>query len=820
MPGLARIEKVIEAPWQSAARRARRLARGALRRAEGLVGRATGLQRVTRPPAMTAPQAKLTGIRRYIEHRRAGRSRPHAAVAACRDCLAGGNVAGALRLGHSLLRRPSRAELGHAVLGITYLDTGGATPAWQEFSQLRDPRVIAAAGTDYFPLAFDRDPAAAAGVATDLLDRLARPDLTGELALTIAHAALTAGDEALADQVWSRAREGRFGPYLPLQQGFERLAEWFNEGLLRQPPPDHAATLRFGVLEHRQPWHRSSNLGDYLQSLAGLGLLVRHRGLRFVGDPGLAGLADQFAGTVKPGREVEGAGAVVQLVEVQREASSWQRLADPTWAILGGWFGHRTPGGRYALEFHPALRPILLSFHLAEPTALSREAVAWLRRYGPVGCRDWATVALLHAAGVPAFFSGCLTSTVDTVFPDSPRPARARIALDPHDLIRIDDKGDVTTADGRDLTGEPLAANLRRAGDWVDRYHTVYAEVVTSRLHSYLPARAIGSRVRFEPANPSDPWHIGLLELDDVQFEAMRQGLLERTAEVFGLLLAGAGEDEVYRRWRELCAADVAEAERFLAGFSLVEHPLPQPSVPAPPATRLVVVDAPVRSEKGVARLLETLREHAPEVPVVVVGPGGRHAEGVRWVADLPVPERGSAQQQQALLVASVLGALPDGVRALLLPSDAVVRGPLDALFAIDLAGAALAAREELRRGRDDLSTLLRRIAARQANGWREALALLAAGHAHCGHGSATFDPRVAVLDTTALAASGFTALSRNLIEDYGASLGEALNLVLRGRHARLAACDHATAALETPPAGATVISGLSQARMGAHWFD
>ena len=58
------------------------------------------------------------------------------------------------------------------------------------------------------------------------------------------------------------------------------------------------------------------------------------------------------------------------------------------------------------------------------------------------------------------------------------------------------------------------------------------------------------------------------------------------------------------------------------------------------------------------------------------------------------------------------------------------------------------------------------------------------------------------------------------LIEDYGASLGEALNLVLRGRHARLAACDHATAALETPPAGATVISGLSQARMGAHWFD
>ena len=64
--------------------------------------------------------------------------------------------------------------------------------------------------------------------------------------------------------------------------------------------------------------------------------------------------------------------------------------------------------------------PIFVSFHCNKRDLLTPDAVEYLRRYGPVGCRDWTTTHLLTSMGVPAFFSGCLTTTIGGVFPDAP----------------------------------------------------------------------------------------------------------------------------------------------------------------------------------------------------------------------------------------------------------------------------------------------------------------------------------------------------------------------------------------------------------------
>ncbi|MDQ7991043.1 MAG: hypothetical protein AAGC63_09990 [Propionicimonas sp.] len=769
---------------------------------------------------MAGPQLILTGVRRYTVRVRLGSTPAMAAVDSARECLDGRNLAGALRLGYTLLREPATADAGHAVLGLAHASSSSPALAWAEFSRIGDPEVIAAFGNDYFPAGFRVDPVATSAVARRLLDHVGWPELPASVSVTIAQHAFSVGSDEVARRYLAAAEEGRLGPTAAIGDQFGRLASWLPGGEHRAPVPDLPADLRFGVLDHRQPAHRSRNVGDYIQSLAGLGLLVRRRDLTFVGDDELTGLAGELAAKVKRGRELAGPRRVVHLVGLEREATSYQDLPGPIWAVMAGWYSHPTFSGGWGVPFHPAIRPILVSFHIASAASLTAEAIDYLRRYGPVGGRDWQTVALLRAAGVPSFFSGCVSMTVDTLFPDADQSARVRTAfVDPHKLTRDDAKGDVIEQDGHDLRSDPLPVNLRRAHDWVERFHSVYADVVTTRLHSYLPARAVGCAVRFEPANPSDVCYGGLLDLDDLQFDALRSGLLDKTGAVLQLLLDGADEDAVYARWRELCAPDVAEAERFLDSFELPEHPLPEPSVPVPLSSRLVLIDAPYRSEKGVRRLLESLAEHAPGLPVVLVGAAGEHADVDRWIRDLPVPERGSAQQQQALLVASVLNSLPSGVRALLLPSDAVVRGPLEGLFEVDLAGAAVAAGDELRRGRQDLSTMLRRIATRQARGWQDALALLAASQARCGHGATAFDPRVSVVDPDALRAAGFATLARPLIEDFGASLGETLNIVLRGRRAALGPGDHGNVALETPAAGATVISGLSQARMGAHWF-
>ena len=62
-----------------------------------------------------------------------------------------------------------------------------------------------------------------------------------------------------------------------------------------------------------------------------------------------------------------------------------------------------------------------MSFHVNRLEMLTDEAQDYLREHGPVGCRDWNTVYLLLSAGIDAFFTGCLSTTVDALFSDARR---------------------------------------------------------------------------------------------------------------------------------------------------------------------------------------------------------------------------------------------------------------------------------------------------------------------------------------------------------------------------------------------------------------
>jgi hypothetical protein len=81
--------------------------------------------------------------------------------------------------------------------------------------------------------------------------------------------------------------------------------------------------------------------------------------------------------------------------------------------ILNGWFMHSPnnwpPGD--------SLIPLFISFHItgdefAELRMLSPAGIAYFKKYGPIGCRDYGTVKLLGKYGIEAYFSGCLTLTL------------------------------------------------------------------------------------------------------------------------------------------------------------------------------------------------------------------------------------------------------------------------------------------------------------------------------------------------------------------------------------------------------------------------
>ena len=84
--------------------------------------------------------------------------------------------------------------------------------------------------------------------------------------------------------------------------------------------------------------------------------------------------------------------------------------------VAFGWHMHPLYDLRYDFPYHPNVRPLFLSFHLNRLDMLS-DAPGLPPAHGPIGCRDWNTVFLLLSAGIDAFFTGCLTTTVDAVFP-------------------------------------------------------------------------------------------------------------------------------------------------------------------------------------------------------------------------------------------------------------------------------------------------------------------------------------------------------------------------------------------------------------------
>ena len=63
--------------------------------------------------------------------------------------------------------------------------------------------------------------------------------------------------------------------------------------------------------------------------------------------------------------------------------------------------------------------PLLISMHFASndfthDVILSKESKEYLKEYGPVGCRDEFSANLLNDNGIDAYFSGCMSLTLDS----------------------------------------------------------------------------------------------------------------------------------------------------------------------------------------------------------------------------------------------------------------------------------------------------------------------------------------------------------------------------------------------------------------------
>ena len=713
---------------------ARRLARRYLPPGvrKALISARTAAAAKKQPVRKSGPRQVVPQHDAVVGSLRAGRPLGASLIAQVRSLLDSGEPETAASIAASLRKEPDTAALGALAFGLVAFHRGFLSLASDEFAGVpRDLRWQHAA-SEYVR----------AGVRTD------RGTVLGEVRRLVADhpesvdarnwtdilgAVFGAGDEELSREIFA-ILDRQVGDGSHVGKAVVANRDWIRPWVAASADSPAAPAVApghrsFALMDYGHPGRRrgSANIGDHVQSLASLGHLVRHQDLTVHGPQDLVDLLEQLHGRVRPEAQRFGLSADVDVMTVNRDASMYQEIPPDTWMLAFGWFMHAIFELHYGFPFHRNLRPIFLSFHCNKRDLLTPDALAYLRACGPIGCRDWTTVDILLSVGVPAFFSGCMTTTVSNVFPDlaerpGPRAPVAYVDVPPELVPR---RGVVYKHSSDAVRLRSFATNVYDAMELLETYRRKHSAMVTSRLHAWLPSRSIGVKVDFQPKNRSDIRFAGLIDTTEAEFDAIRDGINSKLEKVMTAILSGEKPDDVYELWRAMTADEVAAAERRHVATG---SPLAAVTAVADDVARAVdktttqaaarsadgdvvhiALHVPADPQRALSVLLESLTANTSRAMHVWVL--SRTRESVRLdelAKDFPqvtfsvVPTRGLGAKMRRgdgrkmvprdldLLVLSEL--LPTVDRIVVLPVDAMATADIAKLYDVDLGGNLLAA--------------------------------------------------------------------------------------------------------------------------------
>jgi hypothetical protein len=671
------------------------------------------------PTAPAAPEVPAESRGPLVEQLERGRALDEAVIDEVRAMVADATPGRALALAESLRRDPAASALGRVAAGIVAHERGYVALAHAHLRDLPPDAWARLAPAEYVRSGLALAPDETLEAIRALVDA-DPPGVLSESWYEILAAVFGYGAQELAREVFAVfdrhvRRDVPGWPEGPTHRDWMR--SWVAaeaDSPTGPAPPGGRPVLAIMDYGHPGANRASANIGDHIQSIAGLAHVARHRGVRLHGEGELVDLLTTLRDRTRPEFARDDLDADLEVMAVHRDASMYQPIPEGTWVLCFGWYMHALFTMRHGFPLHRNLRPIFISFHCNKRSLLTPDAVEYLRRHGPVGCRDWTTTHLLTSMGVPAFFSGCVTTTIGGVFPDAPAPpADAPVAY--VDVPEASLPADAVTYAHSSLAvrRRSFVANATIALKRLDTYRREHSRVVTSRLHCHLPLRSIGVETEFVPVNPADVRFAGLIDISDQQFEGIRTGLTEKLERVVRPMIAGEREADVYAAWREATADDVAAAARELTRPVNLEPPAAKwakrvPAVAAATNTfppRAASPEAPVdcavflsrHTVRGAAALLDSLVEHAsrpirlwalapPDSPVDRLVDAFPEVT-INSIALGPLGNRG---RQLGLVL--LPGLIPDVARLVVLPTPAVVTADICELADLELGSHALAA--------------------------------------------------------------------------------------------------------------------------------
>lgn len=209
--------------------------------------------------------------------------------------------------------------------------------------------------------------------------------------------------------------------------------------------------------------------------------------------------------------------------------------------IVNGWFSHNSniwPFDNYIL-------PKITSFHLKRNLVLSDDQINFLKSKQPIGCRDLDTVRKLRELKIRSYFSGCMTMSIKK------RNVKKEGLLFIIDNIKVDSNGDAISTYGdpgiitfKDFSkwrgSKFIIKQLRKSysrkkiknAEFLTQFASkdIYGEnafnlseklldhiskkelVVTTRIHTLMPAMSMGTPALFIMINNDDHRFKGLMK--------------------------------------------------------------------------------------------------------------------------------------------------------------------------------------------------------------------------------------------------------------------------------------------------------------------
>jgi hypothetical protein len=253
---------------------------------------------------------------------------------------------------------------------------------------------------------------------------------------------------------------------------------------------------------------RSTNIGDYIQSLATINILKSFSSnLECINDPQLNTLLKTVFPQSQKGSALN---CNIKLIVLDRDnmVETANRYRNKTiHLIMNGWFMHSIRNGTERYNWPPPsnICPIFISFHVSKDFLVKNpDSIQYLKKHEPIGCRDMTTLEKCKAAGIKAYYSGCLTLTMDSLHTSNDGSTyvvdtRIGPTTTPNTTVKAG-----ATKSGKTvhhISHSPYTGSnselFKKAYDLLVRYSRA-DKIITSRLHCCLPCLAMNKSVTFQ----------------------------------------------------------------------------------------------------------------------------------------------------------------------------------------------------------------------------------------------------------------------------------------------------------------------------------